>query len=283
MATNYKIGIVLKKNELRIIELGNSELKNLKFLDKLTLSFSSEEELKEYLLTKNLISTEEINKKIKIVYKYNGEYKKLPVIYKNCKKYFDIQYLRYIILSFSNDLEFLKKIANHYSIGSAKFNLQGDNVYSIRNYIHAYNNNMLDSDSVSELNESLEDLIAKAISNLNTKTGEYTDNYRGLRDLVLFVFNYEELKRLKTIKNNIEQESLLKEKKTKNDSRKEVWQQLSILDMEDNLHKNKKWILSSEGEPDFPPNSDEEAMYIKYLEKLERESFANNESDHYKR
>ena len=119
----------------------------------------------------------------------------------------------------------------------------------------------------------------KAIFKLIDKeTGEVKINYRGLRDLGLFLYKYQ---------NNLEQ--VKDNNQTKEQQAEEEWSQSSFLDILDNSEEeikndNKKWVLSSEGEPDFPPNSEEEANYIEYLEELEENSITPiEEHDHYRR
>ena len=69
----YKLGI-FNKSEGRVITLDDIiKLEKLEDLDKFTTQFTSEEELKVYLLNKGLITQEELKQNINIMYKYDGK------------------------------------------------------------------------------------------------------------------------------------------------------------------------------------------------------------------
>lgn len=266
----YKLGIFNKK-EGRVIELDNE--KGLENLDIETLKYNSEDELKLYLYNKELISKEEIKYSLSIMYKNKGKINKLPVLYKDMTKYLDIVQLRYELKSLSNDIVFLEKLARHYSIGSGKFNPQGLNVSDIRRYIGDVRTNGGHNFYSRMLEEAINDLYKKAIfKEINKENGEVKFNYRGLRDLGLFIYKYKN-----KLENKIEKE----EKNTK-----EEWIQATMFDSIDlNEENDNKWHLSSEGESEFPPNSEEEKNYLRYLEELEEMGLAENieNHDHYRR
>ena len=285
---SYKIGIYNRK-EARIIDLDKiTKIKSLDKLDELTSTFNSEEELKTYLFNQELISLDEMKKNLSIMYKNNGKVKKLPIVYQDMKKYLDIVYLKAKMMSASQDIELLEKLARHYSIGSDKFNPQGVNVSDIRMYISDFRSNGEKHFYSRALALALDDMWQKAVFKLvDKKTGEVKENYRGSRDLGMFLYKYE-----KTLEKKEEKQETKVEVKTEKVTEPE-WVQSTFFDIwseessrkTDEKENNGKWVLSSEGEPDFPPNSEEERNYLRYLDELEE--LANNEPienhPHYRR
>lgn len=262
---SYKLGIQ-SKNEGRILDIDKIvELKNLENLDKFTSAFNNESELKMYLFNQGLISNTEMNKKITVMYRMNGKVKKLPIMYSDMVKNLDYIYLRYDIkILAGNYVEFLEKLARHYSIGSDKFNPQGLNVQDIRLYLSEVRNNAGLLFKCEYLDKAIEDLWQKAVFKApNKKTGEVNINYRGLRDLALFVYKF---------KTSLEKEEV----------KEDTWEQSNLFEeMIDNQetifppsHENREYdnvrrITNNDGDPFFPPNSEEEAMYKRYLDELE--------------
>ncbi len=281
---SYKIGIYNRK-EARIIDLDKiTKIKSLDKLDELTSTFNSEEELKTYLFNQELISLDEMEKKLSIMYKNNGKVKKLPIVYQDMKKYLDIVYLKAKMMAAAQDIELLEKLARHYSIGSDKFNPQGVNVSDIRMYISDFRSNGEKHFYSRALELALDDMWKKAVFKLvDKKTGEVKENYRGSRDLGMFLYKYE-----KTLEKKAEKQETKVEVKTEKVTEPE-WEQTTLFDLinkqEEIKEEQKKWVLSSEGEPDFPPNSEEERNYKRYLEELDE--LANNEPienhPHYRR
>ena len=284
---NYKLGIYNKK-EGRIIDLEKIiKITKLEKLDEFTSAFNNEEEFKLYLLNQGLISNQEIKQNISVNYKYSGKVKKLPIIYQDMKKKLDIVYLRYELKGLCGNLEFLEKLARHYSIGNDKYNPQGLNVSDIRHYLSDVRSNAGEPFYSKSLEVAIEDLFKKAVFKSIDRNGEIIENYRGLRDLAIFIYKFK-----KDLEKKEENKKDLQKIKEEN----KAWVQSSMFDAETEItnypileepqkDNNGKWILSSEGEPDFPPNSEEEANYKKYLEHLEE--ISNNESienhPHYRR
>ncbi|MBQ2946719.1 MAG: hypothetical protein IJE04_02595 [Bacilli bacterium] len=281
---SYKIGIYNRK-EARIIDLDKiTKIKSLDKLDELTSAFNSEEELKIYLFNQELISLDEMKKSLSVMYKNSGKVKKLPIIFNHMKKHLDITYLRAKLMSLSNDIEFLEKLARHYSIGSDKFNPQGVNVSDIRMYISDVRNNGGNQFYSRSLEIALDDMWKKAVFKLvDRSTGEVKENYRGSRDLGMFLYKYE-----KTLEKKEEKQEIKEDAKKENRIEPQ-WEQTTLFDLinkqEIVVEEPPKMVLSSEGEPDFPPNSEEERNYLRYLEDLEE--MANNEPienhPHYRR
>ena len=203
---NYKLGIS-KNKESRIIDLDKVvKLKGLEKLDEFTSSLNSEEELKLYLFKQGLIAKEELSHNITVMYKYSNKVKKLPIIYQNMLKYLDLDYLRYDLMSLSYDIEFLEKLTRHYSIGSDKFNPQGININAIRNYVNEVRVRQDNEFSRKKVDTAINDLYIKALYNLVKNTGELRPNYRGLRDLAVFIYKYKKGIENKEIKKEKEKE-----------------------------------------------------------------------------
>lgn len=275
---NYKLGIYNRK-EGRIVDLSKiTNLKDLKKLDELTCSFNSEEELKVYLFNQGLISSEEIKQNVSVMYKNRGKVKKLPIIYQDMKKYLDIIHLRYELKGLCSDIEFLEKLARHYSLGSDTFNPQGLNVQDIRIYLSDVRSNGGKIYYSKILETAIEDLYKKAIVKSIDENGEVIQNYRGLRDLAIFIYKHKKDLDKKDVKQT--------------QSNNESWVQTSVFDIKNDINQNtdfeKKISFDCEwdfnDEPDFPPNSEEEANYKRYLEELEEKSIQPIEKhDHYRR
>lgn len=283
--SRYKISIFNKK-EGRVINLSSiTELKDLESIDKFTTSFENENEFAIYLFNKGLITNEELKDKLSIVYKYNGKVKNLNVFYKDMKKYLDVEFLRHKLKSLSNDVIFLEKLANFYHNGSTSFNKQGTNVSDIRLYLRDVRVNDGKTFYSKALEIAIDDLFNKAIFTLpNKDTGEVKHDYRGFRDLVAFIYKYEKSKE------KIEEKIDKKEDAKETIANELEWEQTTLFDLINRQNYNvkeepKKWVLSSEGEPDFPPNSEEERNYLRYLSELEE--ISNNEPienhPHYRR
>lgn len=264
----YKIGVYNKKSEIKEIDFSKITIdpkafQKLEILDKLTMAMNNEKELMLWLLEQDAILPIDLNKKIKIVYNYRGEIKILPIFYSDSEKYMDEFYLKNKLKSKGSDFEFLEKLANHYNIGSARFNKQLLNVNDIRLYLGDVRSNGGKSFYSKILDTALDSLFEIA-----------NKNYRGKRDLANFIYNYEvklnkiEKENHETKLNNLEQNDIFKI---------DEGEQLSLFD------QVKKITLSSEGEPDFPPNSEEEQEYLNYLEELNNEEFDIENHDHYRR
>lgn len=264
---SYKIGVHNRK-EARIIDLDKiTKIKSLDKLDELTSTFRSEEELKIYLFNQELINSGEINKNLSVMYKMNNKVKKLPIIYQDMKKYLDIVYLKAKMMSTSKDINLLEKLARHYSIGSDKYNPQGVNVADIRMYISDVRSNGGNLFYSKGLEIALNDMFQKAVlRSPDKKTGEVKENYRGLRDLGMFFYKHDK---------DLEKKETKQEETQKIDEPE--WQQMTMMDLISNQsnaiqepEEPKKFELSSDGDPIFPPNSEEERDYQRYLEELDR-------------
>ena len=195
---------------------------------------------------------------IVIMYKNNGKIKKIPVVYHDASKLLDNANLRYKLKSMSYNAEFLEKLANYYSNGSTKFNKQALNVSDIRTYLSSVRDKKAHPSKLLDI--ALDDLFVKAVFKVDKKTGVVEVNYRGLRDLALFIYKFE---------------SDLQKNKPEENKDNESWTQGSLFDMVQNESFSEDSILSSHDEPDFPPNSEEEARYKAYVERLDELSDKN--------
>ena len=241
----YRLGILKNKNAIyfdidELRDLNTNE--TLVETDKFTMQFVNESQLLNYLKSNNLYP-EEKKYKLQVLYRNNNEDKKIPVLYNDCKKYMDVYYLKNLIQSYSKDLVFLEKLANHYSLGKSSYNLQLTNVQGIRKYIYeVINSSTQEAFYSKELTNTLNNTVINAIYRINEKTGEVKLNYRGLRDLALFIKRYTD--------------ALLKKEY------EDAMNQKTIKGFEYNDNYD---------EPDFAPNSEEEEMFLNYLESLEED------------
>lgn len=240
----YYLGTENKK-DMNIIELPELQdvktSESLQKIDEFTMKYLNEQTLI------NKLKEEGINciGKFKIIYK-NKDIKRLPVLYSDSKKYMDIHYLRNILLTYSKDIVFLEKLANHFGAGRSTYNPQLANVSALRRYINDVRFSSTKEAFYAEyVSKALDDIFVKAVFKINEKTGETSLNYRGLRDLALFVKKY-----IDNV-NKKEYESAFADKEEYSLNRFEY----------DNNYD----------EPDFPPNSEEEDYYLNYLESLPTE------------
>lgn len=240
----YYLGTENRKN-INIIEL--TELQDVKTsdslqkIDELTMKYPNEQTLINKLKEEGINCTG----KFKIIYK-NKDIKKLHVLYSDSKKYMDIHYLRNVLLTYSKDIVFLEKLANHFGAGRSTYNPQLANVAALRRYINDVRfSSTKEAFYVDYISKALDDIFAKAVFKVNKKTGEIGLNYRGLRDLALFVKKYID-----------------------NENRKEYE---STFDNKEEYSLNRFEYNDNYDEPDFPPNSEEEDYYLNYLESLPTE------------
>lgn len=252
---SYKLGIC-EDGTTKFIDLSSvfkiDNKNSLKSIDKFTSTFNSEYEFKSYLIAKKIISDDDLKRDIKVVYKNNGFINKLPVLYSQDRILLSDIMLKDKIKSLSDNLEFLDELCAFYN---RKYYYIGSIIDDIRLYIKdAELNGKIAMEYNSELiNSAINDLVDKESKIRNVRLNIYKTNYRGIRDLALFVSTYEKKKKANTITEN---SSTIDDFSYDFDS-------AYMRAKEEN-----KWILSSEGDPDFPPNSEEERMYNELQEKL---------------
>lgn len=186
---NYKLGII--NNGIRVIDLNTIvNLETLKYLDKFTSGFKSEGEFKAFLLRKGLITIKDLKENIRVIYSYKNAVKKLDVIYDYSKNYLDTVYLYNRLNSLSNDIRFLEKLVEHYSKGSERYN-QSFNISDIRLYINDARRTGGYLFYSKILDNAIESLFKKATLRYDKNTRELKQDYRGLRDLALFIYDYD--------------------------------------------------------------------------------------------
>lgn len=169
----YKLGLFDGKEE-RIIDI--SELiqpKSLEELDSFTQQFENEGALKTELFKRKLINSDEIRCKLWIMYKAshknkknksNGEFDKIPVAYKDMKKYLnDELFLRATIQSLSQNSRFLKDIEKKYNINEDK-NGQRGNTSVLRQYRHDVENNGGNYFFSQDVYDALDNILQYAIT-----------------------------------------------------------------------------------------------------------------------
>lgn len=241
----YKLGI-LNDRTFDLSNIIEMDAKNsLRILDKFTSMFNSEEDLKQYLLNKNIINYKEYYQKINIVYQYNRSTKTLPVIYSSEKEYLNSAIILNKLYSYICNLKFVQKLINYYDY-NIENNPQIENISNLRLYLSDLKRDGKKAFNYDKrlLDYTLNNILVVATHKYDKKTNSYKYNYRGLRDLGMFIYNFDKLEELNKIKNTIEE------------------------NIKDDVEiKNDKWILSSEGDPDFPFNSEEEKQYLLEQEK----------------
>lgn len=197
---NYHLAIQHKDKSFNIINFSNME--SFKFLDdkklidiiKFTGYYEKEDHLKNTLLNAKLINESEYNNKLVTIYKNNGKNKKLMygVTYKNDLKFFDVLYIKTYIKKRKFDTDFLEGLANHYRNNYG----QDINTQVLFRFVRYVQKNEfqidLDKDLIKDVEKSIEDLVDReAYRYTNGKT---KFNYRGLRDLAMYLAYHENKK-----------------------------------------------------------------------------------------
>lgn len=242
----YYIAIT-KGTNIKIIDLNLTDIKKL---DEFTSEFNNEIELKKYLIQKNKIDELDFAKKIEIVHTFNQKIFRAPIIYKSTKKYLD-RNLKYCIeVLVNDDIEFLEAyIKLLQKDRSIIYKNMYQSICDLKTFIKDYYSDNIYNDSYAMKNEALNDIFDKYAY---SKTGKI--NYNNCRKLAVLIDEYTK-SRLKKKQETIDGEQL----------------QIFNDDIEDDYE-----------EPLFPSNSEEEAMYNKYLESLNQDTNIEDH-DHYRR
>lgn len=250
----YRLGIYSGENSKELLNKGSED--SLKKIDEFTSNFSNEDSLKQFLLENKLINPDDLDKKLSIIYKNNGDIKTLPVIYQGQKEYLVNYIIRHKLDTLVNNQRFLNRLIDFYDYGGSVHNLQSENINNLKIYLadlNQYGKKAVEFDR-KLIEFTLDDLVKVATTKYDKKSNFNRYNHRGTRDLGMLIYNFEELEKLEQIKNNIKSEEEIKYELAK---------------------KNNKWILSSDGDPYFPPNSEEERQYLleqeKELEEFEKQ------------
>lgn len=235
------------KEELSIIDFSKidecSEFNstNLKDIISFTSMFKNEKELKELLVNHNLIKVDNFNKKLKITYNYKKERKTLMygITYENDIKFFNEVYIKRYLYENKNNYELLETLCNHYR---NSYN-QGLNIDTIREYIRFFkkyetdsNTDYLDDDKkemISDFEKAINSFVFKEIYRYDKKNNEYKENFKGLRDLAMFL-SYQEKKNKEEIiseKQNNEESNINKPKVKTKKKDNNIPGQLTFADM----------------------------------------------------
>lgn len=246
------------KIDLSKLNLDKKELLSLKYIDNMTMQTNNEMELKEYLKSKGLISDNDINKSVCISY---GDKDKrfIPVLYArdkvtidNLKKLSDDikKYFEYRKQNCHSNFSYESIIGNYNDItsffsgfevlaGNHKFLIElqryisGNPKQNVNaNDIAIYINQFSDDKKSKYIYIALFEIFINLFYKFDKETKELKFSYKGFRDFCVFYCNY------KRKINNKKTEDLNEE------------------------------IEEEYEEPVFPPNSEEEARYFEYLERL---------------
>lgn len=244
----YYIAIT-KGNNINIIDLNLTEIKKI---DELTSEFNNEIELKKYLIQKNKINEQDFAKKIEIVYTCNKKIFRSPILYNGAKKYLDRDLKYCVNVLVNDDIEFLEKYIKFLQKDrSIIYKNMYQSICDLNTFVKDYYNDNIYNDSYTMKNDALADVFSKYAYSKTGKT-----NYNNCRKLSIFIEGYIK-NRLKGKQKIIEGEQL-------------------------NMFNENIVAEDDYEEPLFPPNSEEEAMYNKYLETLNKKTNIE-EHDHYRR
>jgi hypothetical protein len=175
----------------------NLNEKKLQDIITFTGFYGSEDELRYDLLNYHLIKKDEYNGKICIIYKNKGKYKKASygMTYKDDLKFFDIEYLKYYLISKAKDIGFLETLSNHYR----NHYIEQVNVTIIKKYINSMRMDEVDEETYNELVYALQDLVNRETFEFNRMRYEYNFEkikYKSLRDLAMFVAYQDKKKKV---------------------------------------------------------------------------------------
>lgn len=197
---NMAYYLILKEKN-KILKIDNlyqyeklSKLKNntytLQEIDNFTSKFDNSEQLKQELYKKNLITLKELEASLCIVRKNKGKLEKIRYnpVYKEDKKYLDTNYLTNLILSLSNDREYLEKLVIYYRNSY----INSETITIIKYYLLPVNQYMMIDYNIIE---TLRSFILKEIYNFDYNKDEATLKYKSLHDLAMFTKNYVDSKK----------------------------------------------------------------------------------------
>ena len=218
MAKYYLVQEV--KKELQIIDFSKIsgflefDSTNLKDIITFTGMYKDETELKQFLLHHNLIKEDNFNKKLKITYKYKKQNKTLMygVTYEDDLEFFNEANIKKFFSQNKDNYELLEILCNHYR---NSYN-QGLNIDTIRAYIRFFkqyevedNTDYIDDDKKQQLNEyerAINSFIFKELHTFDKKREEYKQNFRGLRDLAMFLSYQIKKQNKQTEQSQVQQE-----------------------------------------------------------------------------
>lgn len=192
--------------------LDSTKLKNI---DNFTSIFKNEEELKFYLCQEGLIDLDSINNNLKIVYKYKKQDKKVPygLVFEEDMKLFNERMIKQILNDNIYDFDLLEKLCNRFK----EYYGQDVNIHVIRNHVALFRNENMQYSLPNSEKEQLISMYRNAINRFvhgivtkyDSKKQKETENYRGLRDLAMFL-SYQSKKQINEFMN--EECSIIEEK-----------------------------------------------------------------------
>lgn len=157
---------------------------NLQDIIKFTGVFKSEEELKMYLNKYSLI---ENNKPLYIQYRFNHKDKKLQygITYNDDIRFFDPVNIKKFLEQNKFNGELLDKLCTHYKNSY----VNNGNIYTIRDYLINLNAKQLDEESemVFRIKHCIHDFVWRECYRRDLKTYELKPNFKGMRDLAMFL------------------------------------------------------------------------------------------------
>ncbi len=160
---------------------------NLKDIIKFTGLFKTQEELRTYLSKYKLVKT---SKPFKISYKYGGKQRNLiyGVTYKDDLKFLSERNIKIFLYRNRLNYDLLNNLCNHYD--SSK--IQGGNIFLIRNYLRLLKRNsqvVLDDEReiVKEFEIAMDEFVRRECYRYDKKNEKYKENFRGIRDLGMFL------------------------------------------------------------------------------------------------
>lgn len=219
---DYKLCIFLEdEKSFKIIDLSNlfsskKEALNLKYIDKFTMSFKDEDEFKGYLLSKGIITKEQLSMKLGITYVFNIP-KFIPIFYSNKKRtmeklenlsseiksYFDSKRINQdypfsynsimgdyrnitgqfeIFKTMSEDIDFLRDLQEYVK----KNPNQEKNIDDINTYINSLRNYHNKKFIYIALFETFRNIFYR----YDQKSKTLKLNYKGFRDFTSFYYEY---------------------------------------------------------------------------------------------
>lgn len=280
---NYYLSNYKRQNAevLNLEKILGKNSKKLELIDEFTFSFKNENEMKTYLIKNGVLSINQVETPLVIVYKNNGKYKKIPVFYNEHRKIKDsfdkikmkienrenkfnkytTEEIRYKNLNkefseFRNlilNINFMKELVKHYTNESIKYNNQGINISDINIYLSDVRQN----DGIPFLSNyvyiALYELFKNAIFKFDKNTEKLKNNYRGYRDLINFIYKYKV------------DAGLIVEDKLDDQITFDEISKVSSINFEETNVTEKEFEMYEDG---FPPNSEELKKYKAYLESL---------------
>lgn len=146
---------------------------NLQMLSTFTTTFTNENELKSFLIGKNILDNRKSYYSISIIY-YKDFYRHINVPYKSITKFLDFHYLEELIIKNAKTPNFLEIIIKRYS----NYKHLNQELYSLKSFL-----------SNPFADYKLYDVIRKLVNKICfTKTNDkQKTNFKGLLDLAMLI------------------------------------------------------------------------------------------------